>query len=38
MYAGPLPWRPSVLDPRHTDYYNHGNPNCLDLARSSYLD
>jgi hypothetical protein len=37
MYAGPLAWQPSVLDPGHDDYYGHARSDCLDLASSGYL-
>jgi hypothetical protein len=29
IYAGDEPWRPSVLDAGHDDYYGHGNAGCL---------
>jgi hypothetical protein len=38
MYAGPLPWQPSVLDVNHDDYFQANIPGCLDLARSAFLD
>ncbi|MFN0074391.1 MAG: hypothetical protein ACKVVP_23160 [Chloroflexota bacterium] len=38
MYAGPQPWNPSILDVGHDDYYGHGRPSCLDLAKSAFLD
>lgn len=38
MYAGPLPWQPSILDVGHDDYFNVPNSNCLDLAKSAFLD
>jgi hypothetical protein len=38
MYAGPDPWRPSVLDFNHDDYYDAHIPNCLDLSTSAYLE
>jgi hypothetical protein len=38
MYAGPLPWRPSLLDAGHDDYFEAHLPGCLDLARSAFLD
>lgn len=38
MYAGPLPWEPSVLDSGRNDYYRHALPGCLDLAKSVFLD
>jgi hypothetical protein len=38
MYAGPLPWNPSILDIGRDDYYGHGRTSCLDLARSAFLD
>lgn len=37
MYAGSAPWVPTALDPGHDDYFGHGRPDCLDLARSGYL-
>jgi hypothetical protein len=37
MYAGELPWYPSVLDIGRNDYFKHNNPGCLDLARSPYM-
>ncbi len=37
MYSGNLDWRPSTLDIGNDDYFNHNNPNCLDLAKSDYL-
>ncbi len=37
MYAGPKPWRPSVLDVGHDDYYDAHIAGCPDLATSSYL-
>jgi hypothetical protein len=37
MYAGPLPWVPSVLDVGHNDYYMANIPGCPDLARNAYL-
>ena len=37
MYAGPQPWRPSLLDVGHDDYYGHNNPGCLDFARLPWL-
>ena len=37
MYAGPLAWRPSLLDVGRDDYYGHGRAGCFDLALSSFL-
>lgn len=37
MYAGPLTWRPSLLDVGRDDYYGHGRAGCFDLAVSSFL-
>jgi hypothetical protein len=37
MYAGPLTWRPSILDINRNDYYGHYNAGCPDLAKSSYV-
>jgi hypothetical protein len=38
MYAGPLPWQPSILDVGHDDYYDHGRLDCPDFARSPFLE
>jgi hypothetical protein len=38
MYAGKANWRPSILDVGRNDYFEHGNPDCADLARSIFLD
>lgn len=38
MYAGDEPWRPSQLDVGNDDYWRHGRTDCLDLARSAFLD
>jgi hypothetical protein len=38
MYAGPLPWEPSVLDFGHDDYYLTGRTDIPDLSRSVFLD
>jgi len=38
MYAGPLPWTPSVLDANHDDYYMANIPGCRDLINSALLD
>ena len=37
MYAGDQPWRPSLLDIGHDDYYGHGRADCPDLATSGWL-
>jgi hypothetical protein len=37
MYAGSLPWQPSVLDVGRDDYFRHNNPSCLNLANSPYM-
>jgi hypothetical protein len=37
MYAGPEPWQPSVLDPRHGDYFDTGRADLADLSRSPFL-
>lgn len=37
MYAGSLPWQPSILDVGRDDYYNHNVPGCLDFAASTLL-
>lgn len=38
MYAGDEGWQPSILDINHDDYYGHGNPDCLDLANSVFME
>lgn len=38
LYTGPEPWYPERLDPDHDDYYQHGDPDCPDLARSGLLE
>jgi hypothetical protein len=37
MYAGDLPWRPSIIDAGRNDYFGHGRRDCFDLANSPYL-
>lgn len=37
MYAGDQPWRPSLLDVGHDDYYGHSIAGCPDLATSGWL-
>lgn len=38
MYAGALPWQPSILDVGHDDYFEHGSADCLDIARSVFIE
>lgn len=38
MYAGPADWHPTTLDMGRDDYYAHGDPACLDLAKSVFLE
>jgi hypothetical protein len=38
MYAGPLAWRPSVIDAGHDDYFQTGRTDINDLSRSVWLD
>jgi hypothetical protein len=38
MYAGDLPWNPSVLDIGRDDYFGHKNANCLDVAKSVFVN
>lgn len=38
MYAGDEHWYPSRLDIGRDDYYGHGRSDCLDLARSRFLE
>ena len=38
MYAGDQPWQPAALDIGADDYFDHGEPGCLDLADSAFLD
>jgi hypothetical protein len=37
MYAGSQPWKPSILDLNHNDYYKNNNAGCLDFDKSPYL-
>ena len=37
MWQGPQPWMPDTLDIGHDDYFQAGNPNCLDLSNSAFL-
>ena len=37
MYAGALPWHPSLLDINRDDYFDHSNGRCLDLVDSPFL-
>jgi len=37
MYAGSLPWQPSILDTGRDDYFRNNNASCLDLANSPYM-
>jgi hypothetical protein len=37
MYSGSSAWRPAALDVGRNDYFDHGRPDCLDLARSAFL-
>ena len=36
MYAGALPWTPSLLDVNRDHYFKHGRP-CADVSASPYL-
>lgn len=38
MYAGNLPWAPSVLDVGRDDYYGTGSTTCLDVANSAFFE
>lgn len=39
MYAGDAPWQlPPTLDVGHDDYFETGRTDCLDLARSPFLE
>jgi hypothetical protein len=38
MYTGPEPWRPAEVDVGRDDYFEHGRPECPDLARSVWLE
>ncbi len=38
MFAGNQPWNPAALDVGHDDYYGHSNPNCVDIAKSVFID
>jgi len=37
MYAGNLPWQPSILDVGGDDYFGHNNVGCPDLRESPFL-
>src|SRR4030095_11138797 len=37
MYAGPLPWQPSLLDVGRDDYFGHSHVGCLNVATSPFL-
>ena len=37
MYAGKLPWEPSIVDLNNDDYFSHNKPNCLNLADSGFI-
>jgi hypothetical protein len=37
MYAGPLPWQPSILDVNRKNYFQTGSTTCLDLDNSVFL-
>lgn len=37
MYAGNLPWMPSLLDVNRNDYFAHSNGRCPDLMDSGFL-
>jgi hypothetical protein len=37
MYAGNLPWNPSILDVGRNDYWGHGT-SCLDISKSIFLN
>ncbi len=38
MYAGSLPWNPSILDVNHDDYWGHGRAGCTDISKSVFLN
>lgn len=38
MYSGSQPWQPSTLDLGRNDYYGHGRGDCVDLAKSAFLE
>ncbi|MEO8432122.1 MAG: hypothetical protein ABI592_11485 [Acidobacteriota bacterium] len=37
MYAGALPWNPSILDVNRDDYWAHGHAGCTDISKSIFL-
>ena len=37
MYAGPLPWQPSLLDVGRDDYFGYSHVGCLNVATSPFL-
>jgi hypothetical protein len=38
MYSGSQDWQPTVLDIGRNDYYGHGRTDCVDLAKSVFLE
>lgn len=38
MWAGDQPWSPQFLDVNNDDYFKNGDPECLDLSTSVFLD
>jgi hypothetical protein len=38
LYGSSLPWRPSKIDVGNDDYFDTKNPNCLDIAKSVFID
>jgi hypothetical protein len=38
MYAGPLPWQPSILDVNGDDYLRPAAPGCASIADNAYFE
>jgi hypothetical protein len=38
MWTGDAPWAPETLDIGRDDYWGHGRADCVDLARSVFVD
>ncbi len=38
MYAGSLPWNPSILDVNRDDYWAHGRADCTDISKSIFMN
>jgi hypothetical protein len=38
MYGGDMPWIPTTLDVGGDDYFGHGRADCVDVARSVFIE